>query len=160
MFFCIKPASVINLRPEIHPRRTQGGFRTQAPVFRGPPRGRTEERLHRPGADRTEGVSEVNRKTDRYEKTILFGSRRAPRRSHGRGRNTGNGTAGRKAGKIPRGTSRASYIFMMIAPLTEPHDGVYREVVFGDNGKDVWFKDPLTHMPTGVPGSRVRSRTA
>lgn len=30
--------------------------------FRGPPRGRTEERLHRPGADRTEGVSEVNRK--------------------------------------------------------------------------------------------------
>ncbi len=44
----------------------------------------------------------------------------------------------------------ASYIYMMMAPMTEPHDGVYREVVFGDNGKDVWFKDPLTHMPTGT----------
>ncbi len=42
------------------------------------------------------------------------------------------------------------YIYMMMAPMTEPHDGVYREVVFGDNGKDVWFKDPLTHMPTGT----------
>lgn len=56
------------------------------------------------------------------------------------------------AGKLEKyhGTSRASYIFMMIAPLTEPHDGVCREVVFDDNGKDVWFKDPLTHMPTGA----------
>ena len=56
------------------------------------------------------------------------------------------------AGKLEKyhGTSMASYIYMMMAPMTEPHDGVYREVVFGDNGKDVWFKDPLTHMPTGT----------
>lgn len=46
------------------------------------------------------------------------------------------------------GYSISRYPYMV--EIVESTDGVARDVVFGDNGTDIWFKDPLTHAPTGT----------
>lgn len=46
------------------------------------------------------------------------------------------------------GYSISHYPYMV--EIVEPTDGVARDVVFGENGTDIWFKDPLTHAPTGT----------
>lgn len=55
----------------------------------------------------------------------------------------------------PAGTHKTFYGYSVSSypayvPITEPSDGLEREVVFSDNGTDVWFKDPLTHAPAGT----------
>ena len=50
--------------------------------------------------------------------------------------------------KVYYGYSKSTY--PMYVPITEATDGLQREVVFADNGTDVWFKDPLTHATPGT----------
>lgn len=55
----------------------------------------------------------------------------------------------------PAGTLRTYHGYSIsrypyLVEIIEPTDGVARDVVFDDNGTDIWFKDPLTHAPTGT----------
>ena len=44
----------------------------------------------------------------------------------------------------------STYPFEGIIDITAANDGLARDVVFSDNGVDVWFKDPLTNAPAGT----------
>lgn len=50
--------------------------------------------------------------------------------------------------RMYHGYSLSRYPFYI--EIVEETDGVAREVVFDDNGTDIWFKDPLTHAPAGT----------
>lgn len=55
----------------------------------------------------------------------------------------------------PAGTHKKFYGYSMstypsYVPVTEASDGLEREVVFSEDGKEVWFKDPLTRAAAGT----------